>query len=159
MALGLKKEKHTVAFMSKLLAGFGGAHQFNMTLASDRDNGELVLRGEWNSFDNYDEKSGKITFEGVIRAENTTEGGYYIEVVKPGDALIIYNTPKNPYTGTDLDEPELFYNEKGDTVVGKQLVVGDIFSISDEGFKGTPEVGKTVTFADHKYVVAAGTGA
>lgn len=155
MALDIKTTKHTIAFLSKVLSGIGGGHIYNITLAEDRDNGELVNRGEWNSFDNYDEKSGKVTFEGVIR-EPAAEGGFYIEVTKPTDALFIYNTPKSPYKDEVLHDDALFYNEAGSTVTGHSLVVGDIVAISEEGFNGTPEAGKTVTFANHKYVVATG---
>ncbi len=156
MALGIATTKHAVAFMSKILAGFGGGHIYNITLAADHDNGELVKRGDWNSFDNYDEKTGAITFKGVIR-DVAAEGGFYVEVTDATDALFVYNTPKNPYTEAELADDALFYNAQGDVVKAYSLTVGDIFAISEEGFNGTPEVGKNVTFANHKYVVASGT--
>ena len=47
--------KHAVAFPSKVLAGNMGAHIFNITLSTAADNGNIIGRGAWNSFDNYAE--------------------------------------------------------------------------------------------------------
>ena len=43
-----------------------------------------------------------------------------------------------------------FYNKKDDIVRAYELYVGDVFAISEEGFTGTPEVGKTVSVAAKK---------
>ncbi len=154
MAVAIATKKHGVVFPSKILSGIGGGHIYNVTIAKDHDNGELVLRGAWNSFDNYDEASGAIEFAGVIRGA-AAEGGFYIEVSAPTEALLVYNTPVNPYTGREFDGDELFFNAQGDTVKAYSLVKGDIFAASEELFDGTPVAGKAVTFADGKYVVAA----
>lgn len=147
-------KKHGMAFPSKLLAGIGGGHIYNVTLAKAHDNGELVLRGGWRSFDNYDEKSGAVTFAGVIR-EASAEGGYYVEVTEATDALFVYNTPINPHSEGEFKDDRLFYNAEGDVVKAYSLTVGDIFSVSAELFKGKIALGKAVSFADGKYVVAA----
>lgn len=153
MAVAISTKKHGVVFPSKLLAGFGGAHQYNITIAKDHDNGELVTRGEWNSFDNYDEGSAAVEFSGVIR-EPAAEGGYYIEVTAATEALLLYNTPINPYTGREFEDDALFFNAAGDVVRGYALVKGDIFAVSENMFDGKIVTGKAVSFANGKYVVA-----
>jgi hypothetical protein len=52
-------------------------------------------------------------------------------------------------------DSKAWVNKKGDVVKGYSLVKGDIFEMSVEGFQGEPAVGKAVSFADGKYVVAA----
>lgn len=150
----ISTKKHGVAFMGKMLAGFGGAHQFNVTLAKNHDNGELVLRGGWNSFDNYDEDvAGTIEFAGVIR-DPAAEGGYYVEATADSNALFIYNTPKSPYSDREFHDDHLFYNAAGDVVRAAEIKKGDILTLSDELFSGKIVKDKAVSFADGKYVVA-----
>ena len=155
MAIDLvKNNKHGIVFPNKIAAASGSPHQFNITLAADHDNGELILRGGWHSFDNYDEdENGTVDFEGVIR-EPSAEGGWYVEVTKATDALLVYNTPVSPYPERELRDEGLFYNAEGDTVRVYSLIVGDIFSVQNI-FDGTPEAGASVTFADGKYVVGS----
>lgn len=147
-------KKHGVAFPSKIISGLGGGHIYNVTLAKAHDNGELVLRGGWRSLDNYDENTGKITFAGVIR-DRSAEGGYYVEVTAATDALFVYNTPHSPYSERELKDDHLFYNAEGDVVRAYSLVPGDVFSVSEELFKGKIAIGSAVTFADGKYVIGA----
>lgn len=146
-------KRHGLASASKVLAGIGGGHIYNVRLSKNHDNGELILRGGWLAFDEYEEKTGAITFEGVIRADSA-EGGYYVEVTAPTDALFVYNTPVSPYGTKDLRDEHLFYNATGDTVKAYSLTVGDIVSVSEELFKNKIVLGKKVSFADGKYVVA-----
>ena len=154
MAVAISTKKHGIVFPSKLLSGVGGSHIYNITLAKDRDNGELVLRGGWNSFDNYDEDAaGTIEFAGVIR-ESAAEGGYYVEVTAPTKALLVYNTPKSPYGDREFHDDSLFFNAAGDVVKAYSLVEGDIFAVSENMFSGKIVTGKAVSFADGKYVVA-----
>lgn len=145
--------KHALAFPSKMIAGFGGAHIYNITLAKNHDNGELVLRGGWRAFDEYDEASGAVEFEGVIRGASA-EGGFYIEATADTEALFVYNTPINPYGAGEFKDDKLVFNAKGDTVKAYSIRKGDIFSVTEEIIEGTPVAGKTVTFANGKYVVA-----
>ena len=152
--IDVSTKKHGTGFMAKMLAGFGGAHQFNVTLAKNHDNGELILRGNWNSIDNYDEDvAGTITFAGVIR-EAAAEGGYYVEATADTDALFVYNTPINPYAEKEFNDPALYFNEAGSVVRAAQIKKGDIMTISENLFSGKVVPGKAVSFADGKYVVA-----
>ncbi len=157
MAIDIQKGTHGVFFPSKLLAGMGGAHQYNITLTADHDNGTLVARGNWNSFDNYLEASVGTTndFAGIIRAVNPDDSTlFYVEVTADTDLLVVYNTPKSEYSEKDLQELSLYFNKTGETVRTYSLRKGDIFMISATLFNGTPVVGKTLTFKNGKYVVA-----
>jgi len=58
--------KHAICFPSKVLAGNMGAHIFNITLGTDADNGNVIGRGNWNSFDNYAEAACPAGFAAKI---------------------------------------------------------------------------------------------
>lgn len=158
MAIDITKGTHNVAFPSKVLAGMGGAHQFNILLTADHDNGELVARGDWDSFDNYveDTVSASNDFAGIIQMVNPDDSDlFYVEVTANTTLLFVYNSPVSPYGEEEFQDDSLFYNETGDTVRAYELRKGDILSLSTSAFNGTPEVGKTLTYASGKYVVGA----
>lgn len=158
MAIDITKGTHNVAFPSKVLAGMGGAHQFNITLTADHDNGELVARGAWTSFDNYLEGTigNSNDFAGIIQAVNPDDSTqFYVELTADTTLLFVYNSPVSPYGERDFQDESLFYNETGDVVRAYTLSKGDIVSLSTNAFSGTPVVGKTLTYASGKYVVGA----
>ena len=153
MAIKYSIEKHAVAFPSKLLAQNGGKHIYNIELATDTDNGNLVKRGSFIDLDLYEEDAA-ATFEGVIQKQ-AANGNWYVEVVNPGDALFVYMQAFIAEEWTNKFKAESnFYNAAGDVVRGYELAVGDVFEVSAEGFTGTPEAGKTVSVAGKKLVVA-----
>ena len=153
MAIKYSIEKHAVAFPSKLLAQNGGKHIYNIELATDTDNGNLVKRGAFIDLDLYEEEAA-TTFEGVIQKQ-AANGNWYVEVVNPGDALFVYMQAFIAEEWTNKFKAESnFYNATGDVVRGYELAVGDVFEVSAEGFTGTPEAGKTVSVAAKKLVVA-----
>ena len=153
MAIKYSIEKHAVAFPSKLLAQNGGKHIYNIELATDTDNGNLVKRGSFIDLDLYEEEAA-TTFEGVIQKQ-AANGNWYVEVVNPGDSLFVYMQAFIAEEWTNKFKAESnFYNAAGDVVRGYELAVGDVFEVSAEGFTGTPEAGKTVSVAGKKLVVA-----
>lgn len=153
MAIKYSIEKHAVAFPSKLLAQNGGKHIYNIELATDTDNGNLVKRGSFIDLDLYEEEAA-VTFEGVIQKQ-AANGNWYVEVVNPGDSLFVYMQAFIAEEWTNKFKAESnFYNAAGDVVRGYELAVGDVFEVSAEGFTGTPEAGKTVSVAGKKLVVA-----
>ena len=153
MAIKYSIEKHAVAFPSKLLAQNGGKHIYNIELATDTDNGNLVKRGDFIDLDLYEEDTA-ATFAGVIQKQ-AANGNWYVEVTDPGDALFVYMQAFIAEEWTNKFKAEAnFYNAAGDIVRGYELAVGDVFEVSAEGFTGTPEAGKTVSVADKKLVVA-----
>lgn len=158
MAIDISKGSHGIFFPSKLLAGIGGGHIYNITTTANHDNGELVNRGNWNSFDNYTEAAvgGTNSFAGVIREANIDdpENLFYCEVTSDTDLLVLYNSPISEYEQEEFQDDSLFYNKAGETVKGYSLHKGDIFMINKTLFSGTPVAGKTLTYASGKYVVA-----
>lgn len=146
-------EKHIVGFPSKIASSMGSPHIYNIRLTKDTDNATLVGRGKWVGFDEYEEAV-VPSFAGVIR-EQAANGNWYIEVTAETDALFVYdsNIIAEDFT-SEFKKESNFFNEKGKTVKAYSLIVGDIFEVSKEGFKGEPEKDKTVSFSDGKYVVA-----
>lgn len=153
MAIKYTIDTHAVAFPSKLLAQNGGKHIYNIELATDTDNGNLVARGDFIDLDLYEEAAA-TTFEGIIQ-KKAANGNWYVEVTNPGDALFVYMQAFIAEEWTNKFKKESnFYNAAGETVRGYELAVGDVFEVSAEGFTGTPEAGKTVSVANKKLVVA-----
>jgi len=58
--------KHAICFPSKVLAGNMGAHIFNVTLTTAADNGNVIGRGNWKAFDNYEEAACPAGFAAKI---------------------------------------------------------------------------------------------
>lgn len=153
MAIRYEISKHAVAWPSKLLAQNGGKHIYNIKLATDTDNGNLVARGSFIDLDTYEEAAAS-TFEGIIQ-KKAANGNWYVEVVNPGDSLFVYMQAFIAEDWTNKWKKESnFYNAADEIVRGYELAVGDVFEISEEGFTGTPEAGKTVSVAGKKLVVA-----
>lgn len=157
MAIRYAIEKHAVAGASKLLATNYGGHIYNVTLSSDTDNGNIIKRGDWISFDNYAEDTA-TTFNGVIR-QQAANGNWYVEVLEDMgfDALLVYNVPviEEDFNNKFKAESNYFV-AKGEVARAHQLYKGDIFEVSAEGFDGDPEVGATITsISDKKLVVAS----
>lgn len=145
---------HNEAFPSRLLAANGGGHIFDIELTADHDNGVLVGRGDYIKLGTYKEAAAP-TFAGKI-VEQAANGNWYVEVIDATEALWILMPEISPYEAIPQTlDPKAWVNKKGDVVKGYSLVKGDIFEMSVEGFQGEPAVGKTVSFADGKYVVAA----
>lgn len=150
-----KNATHVVAFPSKVASAMGQyGHVINFKLLANADNGVLGTKGDYVSFDQYkrvEVVDNKV--EGVIR-EAAAEGGWYVEFTKlDGQIFFVYNTPKSPYPEAELRDEALFYNASGDVTQGMELHLGDIVTLSDAAFTGTPDAGKTVKYSAGKYVV------
>ncbi len=159
MAYGkINMTKHAICFPSKVLAGNMGAHIFNVTLSTAADNGNIIGRGAWNSFDNYAEAACPNGFAAKI-VDKAANGHWYVEVTavpSTGEALLVYNSPIIPYESPrELADLSNFWNDKDEVVKAYTLTVGDIFEVSDEAFTGTPVKGKALTVASKKLVVGA----
>lgn len=128
---------HADANVSKLLATRYGGHIYNVTLSSAADNGNIIKRGAYNTFDNYDEANAN-SFNGIVRGQ-AADGNWYVEVLEDlgFDALLVYNAPIN-----EVEEPlslsgeKRFFLEAGDVARAHQLYAGDIFEVSALGFEG-----------------------
>jgi len=159
MAYGtIQMTKHAVAFPSKVLAGSMGAHIYNVTLSTAADNGNVIGRGAWNSFDNYAEAAAPNGITGKI-VDQAANGNWYVEITAVpanAEALIVYNSPIIPHESPrELADLSNFYNAAGEVVKAYVCTLGDIWEVSAEGFTGTPAKNKTLTVASKKWVVGA----
>jgi len=128
---------HADANVSKLLATNYGGHIYNVTLSTAADNGNIIKRGAYNTFDNYDEAAAN-SFNGIVRGK-AANGNWYVEVLEDlgFDALLVYNVPMTEYeTPKALATEKRFYNAAGDVARAHQLYAGDIFEVSELGFEG-----------------------
>lgn len=150
-----KNATHVVAFPSKVASAMGQyGHVINFIMNANVDNSVLGTKGTYVSFDQYNRvEVADNKVEGIIR-EASAEGGWYVEFSKlDGQIFFVYNTPKSPYPEVELRDEALFYNASGDVTQGMELHLGDIVSLSDAAFTGTPVAGKTVKYSAGKYVV------
>ena len=149
MAISYTIAKHATAGVSKLLATSGGAHIYNVTLTSAADNGNIIGRGDMISLDNYAETT-PTSFSGKV-VWQAANGNWYVEVTGASNALLVYNPPINPQQySREFESESAFYNEKDDVVRAHELVIGDIFEVSAEGFDGTPTKGATISAISNK---------
>lgn len=158
MAIKFEFTKHHVCFPTKLLAGNGGAHIYNIVINSDTDNGTIVSRGDYVSFDQYKAATAPTGYSAKI-TEQAANGNWYVEVVNPADAVLIYEVPEIAETyDSRFTDIANFYNAASvtetKTVRGYGLVKGDVYELSADSFTGTPGAGKTVTITGQKHVVA-----
>lgn len=146
MAYDMTVGKHAVFFPSKIAASAGSPHIYNIVVTDDTDNGVLCGRGDYVSFDQYEQDDAPAGFAGVIREAAADGWGYYVEVTElGGETLVIYDSEILPRADRDLSQLSMFYNEDGATVKAYTLIVGDVFELSAEGFTNNPVVGNTVT--------------
>lgn len=153
MAVDFNTTTHAVFFPSKIAAAAGSPHQWDIVVSANTDNGALVTLGAYVSPFNYQAGTAPANFEGKI-LEQASNGNWYIQVVDPDGAIVLYNAPVSPYGERILREEKVFYNAAGDVVRGYELIKNDIFEMSADGFTGTPAAGATVSYASGKYVVA-----
>lgn len=128
---------HADANVSKLLATNYGGHIYNVTLSTAADNGNIIKRGAYNTFDNYDEATAN-NFNGIVRGK-AADGNWYVEVLEDlgFDALLVYNVPITEYESPrEFNSEKRFYNAAGDVARAHQLYAGDIFEVSELGFEG-----------------------
>ena len=145
--------KHAVAESTNLKATIVG-NIWNIKATDDIDNGWIVKRGDYVAPEYYAEAAA-TEFTGKI-IEKAANGNFRVEVTAVGELEgLVLSVPLiyEEYT-TRMQEESNFYNAKGDLLRVYQLYVGDVFTLSAEGFDGTPEVGKTVSVVSKKVKVS-----
>lgn len=150
MAVSMTIATHGWAYPSKVLAATGGKYVYNITIEKDHDNGEVVGRGEFIELDRY--KEADATEVEALIVDYAPNGNFYMEIVNPGDALILRNVPVTPYKfNATVKQEKVFYNEKGDTVRGYELAKGDVWEVSPECFGYEAKIGDSVTATNGKF--------
>lgn len=156
MVVDITKGTHIKSFPNKVASMMGNyAHVYNLVLTANTDNGTLASRGNYVSFDQYEQAAVTANaVEGVIR-ELMADGTWLVEVTKlpATEVLYVYNSPVSEYSEKEFQDESLMYNKAGEVAQGATLVLGDMFTLSDVAFTGTPVAGKTVKYAAGKYVV------
>ena len=156
MAIDIRKGLHVSSFPTLIASMMGTFNRvYNITLVKDTDNGQLSLRGDYLSFDNYEQADVADDDVEVVIRELGADGRYIVEVTElpEEEVLYLYNSPVSEYETKDLYDESLFYNKKGDTVQGAPLLIGNLFSLSENAFDGEPVVGATAKYEAGKYVV------
>lgn len=151
-----KNATHNIAFPSFVASAMGQyGHVINLVMQADTDNGTLAMKGNYVSFEQYEQAAVTAnSVKGIIR-EASAEGGWYVEFTDlPADPVFfVYNSPVSPYPEVELRDEALFYNASGDETQGMELHLGDIVSLSDSAFTGTPAANTAVTYTNGKYVI------
>lgn len=145
--------KHAVAESTKLKATQIG-NIWNIEAKEAIDNGRIVKKGKYLRPEVYQEDTA-TTFSGKI-IEKAANGAYRVEVTAIGDGEgLVLSVPLiyEEYT-TKMQEESNFFNAKGDILRVYELYVGDVFTLSADGFDGVPEVDKTVSVSDKKVKVS-----
>lgn len=146
--------KHAVAESTKLKATQIG-NIWNIEAKDAIDNGRIVKKGKYLRPEVYQEDTA-TTFAGKI-IEKAANGAYRVEVTAIGEGEgLVLSVPLiyEEYT-TKMQEESNFFNAKGDILRVYELYVGDVFTLSADGFDGVPEVNKTVSVSDKKVKVGA----
>lgn len=135
--------KHAVAGSSRLKATTAG-HIYDIVADKNYDNGTLITKGDYVENQTYKAGAAATVFEGKI-IDIAANGNYYVEVVTPGDALLILTSPLiyEDYTSQMTAESN-FFNAKGDIMRAYELYKGDVFELSAEGFEGAVMKGDKV---------------
>lgn len=129
----IKGEAHVVCESSRLKATYAG-HIYDLKMTKDTDNGTIVAIGDHVEGQVYEAKD-------------------YVAGSKP---YLVLTAPL-AYNGRKVwSDEKYFYNAQGELARAYELCEGDIFTISEDAFSGTPEVGK---FVDATYAVAESAGA
>lgn len=156
MVVDIQKGTHISSFPNKVASMMGQyGHVYNLVLTANTDNGTLSSRGDYVSFDQYEQAAVTANaVEGVIR-ELMADGRYLVEITKlpATEVLYVYNSPVSEYSEREFQDETLMYNKAGEVAQGATLILGDAFTLSDAAFTGAPAVGKTVKYAAGKYVV------
>lgn len=150
---------HAEVFQSKLLAGNGGQHIYNLRLSANRDNGVIRGIGNYIAFDEYAEANAPATFAAKIVGKSA-RGYWYVEVTEDADAVLVAEVPIFTSDDVRFQDMKLWYNKSGETVRAYGLAKHDIFEVSKEAFTTTPtdaSIGKAVSAnaASGKLVIAS----
>ena len=128
----IKGVAHVVCESSRLTSTISG-HIYDLKVAKDTDNGTIVTVGEH--------------VEGQVFAAKD-----YVAGEKP---YLILTSPF-AYNGKKAwSDEKYFYNAKDEIARAYELHVGDIFTVSEDAFVGTPAEGK---YVDAAYTVTDAAG-
>lgn len=157
MKVDITKGSHVKSFPNKIASMMGTyGHVYNLVLQSDTDNGALASRGDYVSFDQYEQDTVAANAVEVTVRELMADGTWLVEVTKlpATEVLYVYNSPVSEYNEREFQDEALMYNEAGSVAQGATLIMGDLFTLSENAFTGTVAVGAVATYtAAGKYAI------
>ena len=161
MALDIRKGAHAVSFPSKVASAMTQyGHIFNTVITDNNgvDNGALCVKGDYVSFDQYEQEALEVA--DVITGEildQDANGCWFVEFKSLPDKVVLYlyGSPVSEYSERELQAESLWYNAKGEVVQGMMLMETDVAEYSAAAFTGTPAKGATVTYdvATNKWTI------
>ncbi len=157
MAVNFTVEKHTVCYPGNILAEHYGEHMVSLNITEETDNGRIVKAGAMESLDLYEVED--VTAIDAYVAMKNTNGTWLVVIneVKDPRTALIYSEPIIDYESPrELTQLSNFYNDPADGAArGYILHSLDRFSLSEDGFVGTPTKGAKITaIQDGKPVIA-----
>lgn len=156
MVVDITKGTHIKSFPNKIASMMNQyGHVYNVVLQADADNGILASRGDYVSFDQYEQDAVAADSVEVTVREKNADGTWLVEVTKlpATEVLYIYNSPVSEYNEREFQDESLMYNKAGEVAQGATLILGDMFSLSDVAFTGTVAIGAVATYAAGKYAI------
>lgn len=146
MAIKYTVEKHTICNPGNLIAENYGEHMVSLKITDATDNGRIVKVGDMESLDEY--RVEVATTIGAYIFDKNADGTWLVVVTSVPDDLtaLIYQKPiiaeESPRSLTSFAN---FYNDPEDGAVrGYILHALDRFSLSSDGFEGTPKKGAKI---------------
>lgn len=158
MALDISQNRNHIVFFPTFVASAMGqyGHIINLVMTANTDNGTLSKKGQYISFEQYEQAAVAANeVEVTVREAAAEKDCWYVEVTKlPSDLVfVVYNDPISPYPEKELRDEALFYNATGDVTQGMELHMGDCFSLSEDAFTGTIAPGAVAKYTAGKYVI------
>ena len=156
MVVDITKGTHIKSFPNKIASMMGTfGHVYNLVLQANTDNGTLSSRGDYVSYDQYEQDAvGANAVEVTVREKNA-DGTWLVEVTKlpATEVLYVYNSPVSEYNEKEFQDEALMFNRAGEVAQGATLILGDMFSLSDAAFTGTIATGAVATYTSGKYAI------
>ena len=156
MYVDITKGSHIKSFPNKIASMMGQyGHVYNIVLQANTDNGTLCSRGDYVSFDQYEQDAVAANAVEVTIRELMADGTRLVEVTKlpATEVLYVYNSPVSEYNEREFNDEQLMYNKAGEVAQGATLILGDMFTLSDNAFTGTIADGAVAKYSAGKYVI------
>ena len=156
MVVDITKGSHVKSYPNKIASMNGNyGHVYNLVLQSNTDNGMLAKRGDYVSYDQYEQDTVDADDVEVTVRELMADGTWLVEVTKlpTYEVLYVYNSPVSEYSEREFQDESLMYNKAGEVAQGGTLLLGDMFTLSDVAFTGTIAVGAVAKFGANKYAI------
>ena len=156
MYVDITKGSHIKSFPNKIASMMGQhGHVYNIVLQANTDNGTLCSRGDYVSFDQYEQDAVAANAVEVTVREKMADGTWLVEVTKlpATEVLYVYNSPVSEYNEREFQDEQLMYNKAGEVAQGATLILGDMYTLSDNAFTGTIADGAVATYSAGKYAI------